>query len=198
VQALSAAADALEAALLAAGWQPLPQGSAWYSKRFQWEPAAAAAHSAEPGGRPAAQRTSQRPTDSSGRPAPRRTEPSQRFKREATAWPQDGRERWRCEIKWDAGYLNSRFQAVVYPPGGKPGRPAAASKPFKLTLRGEPDPHSERYRAEARALATAMQTAGWDPIGRGNAWYAERFVWRGDGEPPERVDPLSSEAVSSD
>jgi hypothetical protein len=38
VQALTDAADALEATLLAAGWQPLPPGDAWYAKRFAWEP----------------------------------------------------------------------------------------------------------------------------------------------------------------
>jgi hypothetical protein len=25
--------------------------------------------------------------------------------------------------------------------------------------------------------------AGWEHIGRGQHWYAQRFVWRGSGEP---------------
>ena len=42
VRALSDAAEKLEASLLAAGWKPLPPGSAWYAKRFMSEPAAEA------------------------------------------------------------------------------------------------------------------------------------------------------------
>ena len=41
VQAMSRAADELEAAMLAAGWKPLPPGEAWYAKRFAWPRAAA-------------------------------------------------------------------------------------------------------------------------------------------------------------
>jgi hypothetical protein len=40
VAALTAAAEALEARLVAAGWRPLPPGDAWYAKRFAWEPEA--------------------------------------------------------------------------------------------------------------------------------------------------------------
>ena len=40
VQALTDAVQTLEAALLAAGWQPLPQGSEWYAKRFIGAPSA--------------------------------------------------------------------------------------------------------------------------------------------------------------
>ena len=49
VLALSEAAEQLEAALLAAGWKPLPPGSAWYAKRFMSEPAAEAAPVAQLG-----------------------------------------------------------------------------------------------------------------------------------------------------
>jgi hypothetical protein len=38
VQAVTDAADDLAATLVAAGWTPLPPGSAWYAKRFAWEP----------------------------------------------------------------------------------------------------------------------------------------------------------------
>ena len=38
VQALTEAANQLEAALLAAGWKPLPPGREWYAKRFSWRP----------------------------------------------------------------------------------------------------------------------------------------------------------------
>lgn len=39
VQALAEAAQRLEAALLSAGWRPLPPGREWYAKRLSWEPA---------------------------------------------------------------------------------------------------------------------------------------------------------------
>jgi hypothetical protein len=39
VLALTEATDRLEAALLAAGWKPLPPGREWYAKRFAWQPA---------------------------------------------------------------------------------------------------------------------------------------------------------------
>jgi hypothetical protein len=38
VQALTDAAESLAATLAAAGWSPLPPGSAWYAKRFAWTP----------------------------------------------------------------------------------------------------------------------------------------------------------------
>jgi hypothetical protein len=41
VQALSEAAQRLEAGLLSAGWRALPPGREWYAKRFAWEPAGA-------------------------------------------------------------------------------------------------------------------------------------------------------------
>ena len=40
VQAVTDAADELAATLVAAGWKPLAPGSAWYAKRFAWEPGA--------------------------------------------------------------------------------------------------------------------------------------------------------------
>jgi hypothetical protein len=47
VRALTDTVEALEAALLAAGWRPLPQGSAWYAKRFIGGPSARSARSVE-------------------------------------------------------------------------------------------------------------------------------------------------------
>jgi hypothetical protein len=40
VQALTDAVKTLESMLVAAGWTPLPRGSAWYAKRFTWQPGA--------------------------------------------------------------------------------------------------------------------------------------------------------------
>jgi putative inorganic carbon (hco3(-)) transporter len=46
VEALGRAVRQLEAALLKAGWTALPDGSAWYAKRFQWAPVAPSPHTA--------------------------------------------------------------------------------------------------------------------------------------------------------
>jgi hypothetical protein len=51
VQALSEAAQQLEAALISAGWRALPPGREWYAKRFAWEPAGARRPPARPRGR---------------------------------------------------------------------------------------------------------------------------------------------------
>jgi hypothetical protein len=40
VQALTDAVKTLESALVTAGWTLLPRGSAWYAKRFTWQPGA--------------------------------------------------------------------------------------------------------------------------------------------------------------
>jgi hypothetical protein len=47
VQAMTDAAEALAATLVAAGWKPLPPGHSWYAKRFAWQPAAAGARSGQ-------------------------------------------------------------------------------------------------------------------------------------------------------
>ena len=36
VSAMTAAVEALEIRVLAAEWQPLPPGDAWYARRFSW------------------------------------------------------------------------------------------------------------------------------------------------------------------
>jgi hypothetical protein len=130
------------------------------------------------------------------RPGAAPRERSGRFKRDLQAWPAETHSRWRCELKWDAGYFNSRFQAVVYPPGTEPGRPVAAGDPFKWTFMSDPDPRGERHLAQVRALASALEAAGWERVDRGPAWYAHRFVWRREGRPPERVEVAAGEAAT--
>jgi hypothetical protein len=187
-------------------------------------PGAARAIAAQPGARPAAARA-QRPAAGqprSARPAaaqpgtarPAASQPgsarpaagqpgtaapnerSGRFKRDPQAWPAETQSRWRCELKWDAGYFNSRFQAVVYPPGTEPGRPVAAGDPFKWTFMSDPDPKGERHVAQVRALVSALEAAGWERVGRGPAWYSHRFLWRREGRPPERVEVAAGEAAT--
>jgi hypothetical protein len=209
VQALTDAAQALEDALLAAGWTSLPPGSAWYAKRFSWEPAPAA----EPDQpavslrEPEPERRTERPRraapagaprEPTPRPAPARDAAGRpdaggRFNRAVVDWPEDAEDMWRCELKWDAGYFSSRFQAIAYPPGGEPPRPIGASPTFKWMFMDDPDPRGPRYLAQVRGFASALEAAGWERIGRGPAWYAQRFVWRREGTPPDHVEPAVNE-----
>jgi hypothetical protein len=163
-QALSAAVDRLEAGLTGAGWGKLAPGTAWYARRFGWEPTPAAV-------------------------GPRASAPSGsgRFKR--PAWPQGTEERWRCEITWRAGYVSSCFEATAYAPGQHRGEPIGASERFKWLLADEPDPARSDHLREARKLAAALRATGWERLARGPKWYAERYVWPGDGPPPGRLEP---------
>src|SRR3954469_12739014 len=52
-----------------------------------------------------------------------------------------------------------------------------------------PDPPLSGDRAVVAELCEALIATGWEPAGRGNAWYVQRFVWPGKGEPPDRLDP---------
>jgi hypothetical protein len=47
----------------------------------------------------------------------------------------------------------------------------------------EPEPPTPELAVRVRALVAALEAAGWEHIGRGQVWYAQRFVWRGSGEP---------------
>jgi hypothetical protein len=108
----------------------------------------------------------------------------------APAWPADSKQRWRCEIRWDAGWYESRFRAVAYRPRGRRGHSIAASAPIKGGLMGQPEPDRPVNREAVRDLASALEVAGWERVSRGADWYTERFWWR-RGSPPERVDPAS-------
>jgi hypothetical protein len=168
VRALGDAVADLERALLTAGWEPRPAGAKWYAKRFGWQPVAAAgpAPSPEPG------------------LAPSR---SGRFVRRA-AWPDATDELWRCEIRWDAGVVNSRFYAIAYPPGQRRGRLLGGGATFKWLMRADPDPADQEHGVEFRRLADALEAAGWERVASGARWYSARFVWRQAGTPPELVE----------
>ena len=133
VQAMSRAADELEAAMLAAGWKPLPPGEAWYAKRFAWPRAAAprrapVAAPAVPGPEPAAPAvTAEDAAFELGR----------RFAR--VPWPEGAEQLWRCEIRWHAGYRRSRFEAVALEPARRRGQPIGRSATFQVADDGRPD-----------------------------------------------------------
>jgi hypothetical protein len=183
VTALADAVAALERELVAAGWTALEPGSAWYAKRFAWTPVA------EP----------ELPVISLPEPPPQmeieRSPTPRRFVR-ATEWPEGSEDGWRCEIRWSAGYVSSRFQAVALPPGQRKGRPVGESAPFKWLLMSDPDPRTREHDAAVTGLEDALLEAGWERAGRGQEWYSERFVWPGSGEPPERVEPVGADAAA--
>ena len=203
VEALTAAADRLEATLLAAGWVRLPPGSAWYARRFGWEPAPAPRRSARPAPAPALTRAPQ-PQPQPRAPQPRAPQPRPRESPEQLGrfdrprpWPAEAADRWRCEIAWAPGYVHARFRAVAYRPGSEKGRPIGESAELKWGLMADPIQSDPAQRRELRRLAAALLAAGWEPAGIGTEWYAGRYVWPGDGLPPDRLELAPSERRSA-
>jgi hypothetical protein len=172
VQRLSEAADRLEAALIGAGWTPLPPGSAWYAKRFAWSPAAQPVTALpqatpEPGGR--------------------------RFERQVEAEPQievewPPEDLWRCEIRWHAGYVNSRFEALAHAPGRRRGVTVCSTPVFRWLLMADPDSTSPEHLEQFHRVADRLADAGWERAGAGKHWWELRFVWRREGAPPEHLE----------
>jgi len=181
VQALVGAADALSEALTLAGWKPLPRGAAWYAKRFAWEPAPVSDWAPpQPG-----------PSVTPVEPAGARTN---RF-RPTGEWPPGTEALWRCAITWRPGYARSHFEVVMHDPAGTADdRVIAVSPPFKWLFMGDPDPNGAAFRAAALDLAAALESAGWERVGVGAPWYAARFVWPGDEQPPDEILVASREA----
>jgi hypothetical protein len=188
VQAMTQAAEGLEAWLVAAGWKALQQGDTWYAKRLAWEPAQDTDEPSDP----PAEAEPPHPSDGDQAPAERPAGSGRFVSRQG--WPKGTESLWRCEIRWAAGYASSRFEAIVYRPGAKRGRSSGRSAPFRWTLMNEPDPQGPEYRARLQSLAAALEAAGWERLGKGAHWYSERFLWRKDGTPPRPVQPLPAEA----
>jgi hypothetical protein len=164
VRALQRAVDELESGLTSAGWSPAPAGDAWYARRFAWEPAAVPQAVAEIA------------------PAPERG-----LFTAGPEWPQGSADRWRCEIAWQAGWADSRFEALVYAPAAPRGRTIARSHRLRWLLMAQPDAAAAEHRRALGSLAAALAAAGWEPVGRGADWYARRFCWARAGAPPDRL-----------
>jgi hypothetical protein len=189
VQALVGAADALTESLVSAGWKPLAPGTAWFERRFEWKPVAMPRRRVPPTPGPAAGPVAP------GTPPPRAVRsagPTGRFRKQP--WPEGTEALWRCEIKWSSGYARSRFDAVAYGPELYSDRVIGTSTPFKWMRMGDPDASSAAFRDEVRSLATALESAGWERLGSGAQWYSERFVWRGEDQPPDHVEPAPARA----
>lgn len=189
VEALTNAHRELQAALASAGWKPLSPGGRWYATRFAWEPVASdprpsagpAPRDGMPFGAPAPWAPPESPEEPPADAGPFAPAP---------AWPEESTQLWRCEIMWDAGWIDSRFQAVTYRPRGRRGRAIGGSGPIKGRLMGQPEPDRPEHHEAVQDLASALETAGWERVGRGADWYSERFWWRHEGAPAERLDPV--------
>ena len=186
VRDLTRAAEHLEASLLAAGWTPLAPGAAWYAKRFAWAAAPGRSAPAPAPPEPALEPVAPLPrTDA--------VPPTGRFARHAD-WPDGTETLWRCEIKWHAGYVNSRFDAVAHAPKRLRGTSLGHSEVFKWLLKGDPEADNALYVMQLRRLADRLVAAGWEPAGRGRHWYELRFVWRREGAAPKQLEPEPAEA----
>ncbi len=178
VQALTAAVAELERSLLDAGWTPLPDGTEWYAKRFTREPAP------EPVPWVRSQASQQPAAGSAGKN--HEEERAARFLRRPL-WPEGSERLWRCEIRWDAGIVNSRFSAIAFDPEERLGHGVRDSATFKWLMMADPDPGAEAFRTELHRLVATLQAGGWEYVGRGPKWYSARFVWRREATPPECV-----------
>ena len=174
VQRLRRTVARMEAAVREAGWAPLPPGEAWYAKRFAWAPVA------EPASAPA--------------PAP----PRRRLFGPQPDWPPGTEGAWRCEIRWRAGYVNSRFTVVARGPGRRGTTTVCSSETFKWLIMGDPDPPSPEFRDAVEQLDEQLTAAGWERSGTGRDWWELRYVWRGDGPPPLELEPAPARMGEDD
>jgi hypothetical protein len=108
--------------------------------------------------------------------------PARRFAR-ARPWPKEAETLWTCEIAWKAGYLKSTFRAMAGAPGGGRRKSIGESPSLRWTLMTDPEPPTSEMIASVKILVSALIEAGWEQVGAGTSWYAQRFVWRGKGEP---------------
>jgi hypothetical protein len=99
-------------------------------------------------------------------------------------WPEDTAGRWRCEITWHTDPVCSRFHAMAAPPGRAGAREIARSAAYAPLPHALAVPPTEELCTAVDRLASALLAAGWHPVMGGEGWFADRFVWRGDGDPP--------------
>jgi len=180
-RALAEAVEAIEATLIDAGWQSRPKGEAWYARRYAWAPKRPAVAVAS---RPAVAPRSRGPAPMRAVADPWTDAALQLADGTAVA---DADERWRCRIRWRAGWRSSHFEATAMPPGKKRGPCIAASTEFSWTFKADPDPADPEVRAAVAALRSELRAAGWEPAGIGRQWYAHRFAWTSDDDPPDAV-----------
>jgi hypothetical protein len=69
------------------------------------------------------------------------------------------------------------------PPGNGRRKAIAESPPLRWTLMTDPDPPTPEMVVGVKALIAALVAAGWERTAPGGAWYAQRFLWRGEDTP---------------
>jgi hypothetical protein len=112
----------------------------------------------------------------------------------APGWPEGSEEGWRCEIRCETHDAGSRFRAVALPPSGDEPWAIGEAEGSRWLPPADGDGPTPEHDAAIAGLESALLQAGWDRAGRGDQWYAERFVWRREGEPPSRLEPVLAEA----
>jgi hypothetical protein len=111
-------------------------------------------------------------------------------------WPDGVAGLWTCEIEWRPGYRKSRFRAMAAPPGASRRQAFGESAPVMWTLMSEPDPPTPEKVAVLRELMEALEDQGWDRVESAGPWYAQRLVWRQDGQ-PRPIAPLTGRAADA-
>ena len=82
-------------------------------------------------------------------------------------------------------------------PPGEPRREAfAQSRPVKWTLMGDAEPPTQDMVEVLQELVTALTEDGWVRIGTAGHWYAQRFLWAGDGQ-PRPLAPLTGKEANA-
>jgi hypothetical protein len=181
VERLRRSVARIEAAVRSAGWAPAAPGEAWYSKRFAWTPVATRAPARTPAPTPTPTPTPSREPTPAAEPA---AAPPRGLFDPPPTWPQGTEELWRCEIRWRAGYINSRFAAVARRPGQRGTTTVGSSETFKWMIMADPEPPTPELLDAVAQLDEQVTALGWEPAGFGREWWERRYLWRGEGRPP--------------
>jgi hypothetical protein len=78
-----------------------------------------------------------------------------------------------CEITWSPAADGGAFRATTWQRGDAP-QLVAASRPFERRTPGPPDDDRASRQAYGE-LVRALMAAGWEPYGRGHAWWEMRL-----------------------
>jgi hypothetical protein len=78
--------------------------------------------------------------------------------------------------------VHSSFQAVATGPKRRRRRIVAESPGLRLGPMPDPDAIPEVIEA-VRGLMATLEETGWQRSRPGDTWYAQWYVWTGEGEP---------------
>ena len=82
-----------------------------------------------------------------------------------------------CEIEWFRGYVKSRFYVVLEEP--ELGGDRFVESPWFAWRKADPAPPALPEIVAARdALLEKLEREGWEPYGRGGAWFSQRLTLR--------------------